>query len=171
MKKLEILRYDGRSNADVIIDMIKDSEPGTLFRYEHISEELGRDTPTTYDRAAVASVINSVLPRVMKATNRTLMNVRMVGYKVAHAREHNTLAVRRKRRADTQMLRGIQTLQHVRLEEMTDNERHVHQGTLMIVSALWQQHRHMERRQSEIERAINGISGRVEKLEQDRRTP
>jgi len=93
--------------------------------------------------------------RLLREQQRTLRNVRNVGYRMVRADEHNELARGRMRRADKQMDRGLLLLNNVREEEILDPmARQSHQATRMVLSALVQQQRAMERRMQAVEAAI-----------------
>ena len=158
--KFEISRADGRSNAQVIIDMTGNAAPGEVFTYEALGAELSKDTKTTYDRNKVRQIVAAAYPRLLKEKARALHNVRGVGYRIAPAKFHVTLANDRQSRANKQMERGLQTLQHVRWDEMDANQRTAHEGQLLIMGAMAQAISALERRQSAVEDAIRrSLSG------------
>lgn len=151
MSRFQITRTDGRSNAQVILDLVQDDAPGTEYSYQALGEALSTGTDRTYGTSAVRSIVMSAYPRLLKEQQRALHNVRGRGYRLAEASQHQDLALVRKRRADRQMLRGLQTLQHVKWDELTEPQRAAHEGTLLVVGALWQAQRALERRQDRVE--------------------
>lgn len=153
-KQFSINRQDGRSNAQVLLDLVKDKPAGEVFSYEEIAKALSAGSAREYDEKDVQQLAVKVYPRLLKEQARALHNVRGIGYRLAPAAFHVTLATSRKSKADRQMLRGVQTLQHVRWDEMTPNERSAHEGHLLITSALHQQMMALERRQNIVEKAI-----------------
>lgn len=152
--RFKITRKDGRSNAQVLLDYVKDKDAGTVFTYDEIAAELSAKSGRTYTEKDVQQSVQKLYPRLLKEQARALHNVRNVGYRIAPAGFHVALAVDRKSKADRQLLRGVQTLEHVRWEEMTPNQRTAHEGQLMIIGALYQQSRAVEKRVSLIEEAI-----------------
>ena len=56
-----------------------------------------------------------------------------------------------------ELLRGFQVFEHVRWDEMDENQCQAHRGLLLIASALYQSMKALERRQIEVERAIKQI--------------
>lgn len=150
----KIRRADGRSNGQVIIDLVNGKEPGTNFNYDELSEALSAGTDHRYSRTEVQRIVVSACPRLLKEQARTLHNVPNVGYRIAPAAYHKIMADHRKSRADKQLLRGVQVLQNVRWEELDANQRMVHEGHLLITGALYQQMTSHERRLTAIERAI-----------------
>jgi DNA-binding FadR family transcriptional regulator len=159
----KITRSDGRSNAQVLLDHFKHKEPGTVFEYDELRHVLSVNTNHVYSVHEIRAICAAIYPRLLKEQARALHNVRTVGYRLAPAAFHVTLASGRQNRADRQMLRGVQTLQHVKWEEMTQNERMAHEGQLMICGALYQQMQALERRQSVIEDAIRRVREPIEK--------
>ena len=160
-----ISRLDGRSNGQVILDLVKAGTPGEVYTYEALGAALSEGTDRAYGVSEVRSVVIGTFSRLLKEQQRTLYNVRGVGYRLAHANEHNQLARVRTRRADVQMRRGFHTLQHVRWDEMDPTARRVHEGTLMVVGALYQQQQAMDRRLRSVEDAIRGLTQPAPKSE------
>lgn len=159
MKAFKITRADGRSNGQVILDLVDGKEPGTVFKYEDLIAALSAGTDHRYTRPEAQRIVTMACPRMLKEQARTLHNVINVGYRLAPAAYHMVLADHRKSRADKQLLRGVQVLQHVRWEEMDANQRLAHEGHLLIVGALYQQMASHERRLSAIEVAIKKTRG------------
>lgn len=154
-----IRRLDGRTNAQVLADMIKEASPGDVFEYDRIARELSKGTETTYDRPKVQSIVATAIPFLEKVHRRTLTNVRGVGYRIAPASEHVSVSSQRHARANRQFRKGLHTLEHVRWEEMDENARRAHEGHLILASALYQQTQSLERRLSRVESAIAKIPG------------
>lgn len=149
-----ISRCDGRSNGQVILDLVKDEKPGTVFSYQQLSDALSAGTGKRYARNEVQRIVVATCPRMLKEQARTLHNIENKGYQIAPADYHMTLAHDRKGRADKQMLRGVQLLENVKWDEMDSNQRLAHQGQLLVMSALYQNQKALERRQVAIEKAI-----------------
>lgn len=154
MSKFKITRADGRSNVEVMLDYVKGKDAGTVFTYEELAGALSADSNHVYKTTDVQSLAVKAYPRLLKEQARALHNVRGVGYRLAPAGFHVALANVRQSKADRQMLRGVQTLQHVRWDEMDENQRAAHEGQLMISSALYNQMKALERRQSLVEEAV-----------------
>lgn len=158
-KKFKITRADGRSNAQVLLDYVKDKPAGTVFTYVELCDALSEGANHSYSTQALQSIAVSVYPRLLKEQARALHNVRNTGYRLAPAAFHVVLANGRQSKADRQMLRGVQTLQHVKWDEMNANEKLAHEGQLLIVGGLYNQMKALERRQSIIEEAIRRTRG------------
>lgn len=154
MTTFKIQRADGRSNAEVVLDYLKDKPAGTVFTYKELAAELSKGSNHTYAAKEVQSLATKLYPRLLKEQARALHNVRNIGYRLAPAAFHVTLANGRQSKADRQMLRGVQTLQHVRWDEMDANQKQAHEGQLLITGAMYQQMKALERRQDVIESAI-----------------
>lgn len=156
-KHFQITRSDGRSNGQVVLDLVSGRDPGTVFSYEELIDALSADTDHRYTKHDVQLIVTASCPRMLKEQARTLHNIRNVGYRLAPAEYHVTIANHRKDRADKQLLRGLQVLQHVRWDEMDQNQRLAHEGQLIVAGALYQQMRALERRQSAVEIAIRQV--------------
>lgn len=159
-KPFEPLREDGRSNADVILAVFDGRQPGDLVTYAELLDALRDDCDVAYTVKDVHSMMSRVYPRLLEEQQKAPANVPRAGYRIALAAEHTSLADKRKSFADRQMLRGIKTLEGIRREELTENERRLADGQLMIMSALYHQMKAMERRQDRIEATIRKIVGR-----------
>jgi len=149
-----ITRADGRSNSQVILDTVKQAEPGRLFTYRELTEALSIGTGHVYDHRAVCSAVRAATTRLLHEAQRRLHNVPLAGYRVAPASEHMRLARTDKRRADVQLRRGVETLRHVRWDELDPNARAAHEGTLMVTEALYVNQVALDARIRKIEEAI-----------------
>lgn len=152
-----ITRADGRSNLQVVLDLVRGADPGTTYTYAQLGAALTTGTDRPYGVVAVRRIVAAAYDRLLRDQQRALRSVRGVGYRLALAAEHTPLALDRKRRADVQMRRGLLTLQHVRLEEMDANSRAAHTATWMMVSALWQNQQALEHRQTKVELALEEL--------------
>ena len=154
MKKFEIQRADGRSNSEVVLDLVKGGEPGTVYEYEELARALEAGVNRSFSRQAVQAIVMGLYSRLLKEQGRALHCVRGTGYRLAPASLHTKLASQRRSRADKQMKRGLDTLRNVRWDELTENERMAHEGQLMIQSAIWSQVQALERRQTAVEEVL-----------------
>lgn len=154
MTTFKISRDDGRSNGQIILDLVQGRDSGTFFSYQDLGEALSAGTAKRYTRQEVQRIVTATCPRMLKEQARTLHNIPNQGYRIAPAVFHMTLANDRKSRADKQMLRGVQLLEHVKWDEMDANQRLAHQGQLLVMAALYQNQKALERRQTAIEQAI-----------------
>lgn len=150
----EIARADGRSDAEVILDIVKDCTPGTVIDYEQMAGNLAIGTDREYSNKDVQSIICRSEKKLAQQLSRALVNVRGKGYKVALAEDHQMIAGRKKDRAHKLLKRGLTVLKHVRWDEMDENQRRAHEGQLMIVSALTTAVDGMEQRLQRVENAI-----------------
>lgn len=158
----ECRRASGRSDADVLIDFLRDKEPGTVFPYEDLRAVLSAGCAKPYTARDAQGAVVRAGSKILKVIGRALHNVRMVGYRLAPAGEHNVLALARKDRADVQLGRGVETLRHVRWDELSNEARTAHEGTLLIMSSLYERQRAMESRQAKIEAVVNKLAERIQ---------
>lgn len=153
----QITRENGKSNTRVLLDYVCGSEPGRIFKYEELIKVLNENINKKYGVHEIQLIVSNAQSQLLKEQSRTLYNVRNVGYKVAHANEHNKLALTRKDRADTQLSRGVKILQNVRWEEMDAQSRLAHEGSLLIMSSLYSQQQGYEKRINAVETALKNI--------------
>ena len=153
-------RPDGRSDIRVLLDLVKDQPAGTAYSFDELREALQVGTGRKFAEPAIRNAVSRSFRKMLKEQQRTLHSLKGYGYRLAFAQDHMRLAEERKHRANVQMGRGLLTLQQVRWDEMDAATRAAHEGTLMIVSALIEQQRALERRMSRIETAIRNTLGK-----------
>jgi hypothetical protein len=136
MSRFSIARPDGRSNADVLIALIENAEVGSVFNYDQLAEALSYGSKR-YTKAAVLAAVNSCKDRICRETQRALRNVPNNGYRIIPAAEHRELAKLHNDRANCQVRRGMTILRNVKWDEMNEQERLAHQGTLLILDGFF----------------------------------
>lgn len=156
-KPFEVTRSDGRSNSQVVIDHVKDGEPGRVYTYAEIGLALSVGTDHNYEVGSVRGAVIGSATRLSKEYQRTLHNVRLIGYRLAYAKEHMRLALQRKSRADVQIKKGLHILRNVRWDEMDSNTRIAHEGTLMITESLYANQMALDKRLRAVEQAIASV--------------
>lgn len=155
-----VKRADGRSDSQVIIDLTADAEPGRIFKFDELKAALSANNEHEYTIHAIRSVVSRTERRMLRERSRVLVNVRGIGYKLAHASEHQMVAKVRKDRADTLLKKGLSVLRNVRWDEMDANQRSAHEGTLMLLSAVANAQAMLMSRQDNIENLLKGIIAR-----------
>lgn len=162
--KFQTSRADGRSHREVLLAALADGTPGHTYTYDHLIEVLSVGMGRTLTRAEVQRIVGDAMSAISTDLQRTLRCVRGVGYRMAEASEHLPIAMDRKRRADTQMKRGLHTLQHVKWNELTPVQRELHQGTLLIVGAMYRQQKALTARQDRVEAALKDLRSKVDAI-------
>lgn len=162
MAPFEITRADGRSNAQVIIDLVAHEEPGVTFDFDKLREALEEGTDRTYAPASVRAIVTAANRRLLAEHQRMLHNVRNVGYRLAPAADMRPLALVRQEKSTRQLRTGLDILRNVRWGELTDQERAAHEGTLLVVGGLYQQLEAQSKRLSRVEEIIAGQQGKKE---------
>lgn len=158
-------REDGKSNQQVVIELVCEAAPGTQFTFGRLADALAAGTSRTFDRRDVQQVVRLANHRLLREHRRCLRSVRGVGYAVAHANDHRELAGARNRRGTRQFKWALETLENVRLDEMTEEQRKIHLAQLEINSRLMEQQRRILRRQTQQDRVIASLTSRVEQIE------
>lgn len=155
----EVGRNNGKSNADVLIEIVNQASPGEVLEYDSIATALHYGTERNYEKKDVQSIVSRSERKLAVNTSRALINVRNKGYKVALASEHQMIAGRKRERSNQLLKRGLCVLQNVDWDAMNENERKAHEGQLMVVSALHSAMEGIDSRLSRIEDAIKRAKG------------
>lgn len=157
-KLFEITRKDGRSNTQVVCDYVGHADPGRVFSYDELGNALSNGTSKPFSTQGVQAAIRIAQPKLGKLHKRTMHCVRRVGYRLAYAKEHMSLAVDRQSKASRQLKRGFEILRDTRFEEIEDPQaRRAHEGQLLVISALLHASAAHEKRISRIENIIHGM--------------
>lgn len=111
---------DERTRTERLYDAIlaEGIEPGTLYRYDWMTEIVGQDI------RECRYAVDGAEKRLEKHHKRTLQNVPTVGYRVAHSKEIADLVDARQRRALNQVNRALREVSVARMDELTQEERH-----------------------------------------------
>jgi len=155
--RFAITRDDGRSNAQVVVDLVKDGAPGRIYTIEEFQAALAVGTDRTFDLRAVQQIVRNMTNALEKTYKRTLHAVPTVGYRLACAKEHMGLAVLRQDKANRQLRKGLHILENVRYDEMDENTRSAHEGHLILTSAIYRNQIALESRMRRVEETIQGI--------------
>lgn len=159
-------RPDGRSDRQVVYDLVKTAEPDTMFTFDEIAKALnaGLDSPVTMRRVYTAVAAANLT--LLKEQRRNLRVSRGRGYRVTQTSEAVELAGERRMRARKNLKRGVELLRHARIEELDPAQRQLHEGQLLIMAGLYQVTVQHERRHDRSESLIQQLTSRVERLEQ-----
>lgn len=158
-------RLDGRSDSQVVIDLCKDASAETLLSYQALGDALQTGTDTPISRQRVQQAVARANRRLLADHQRFLRVVRNVGYRLVRADEHLPIALDSKSRANRYLRRGKSLLENVRIEELTATQRKLHEGQLLVMSALIENMRESDRRHAKQEAVIGDLLKRVESLE------
>jgi len=154
-------RADGRSDTQVILDLVGASTPGKTYAYAELQAALGREKPRVYTVPEVQSVVARALPRLLLEHQRTLKNIRHVGYQLASAADHLPLAHDRHRKGRVQISMAELLLREVHWEEMPEAQRQAHAGTLLIVAQQAAMLRSLHSRMQRLEDTVDSILHRA----------
>jgi len=159
VSRFVITRTSGKSDAEVLAERISYAKPGDLLSYDELAEKLSEGADRSYKRQEVQSSVTRAERKIATELSRALVNVRGQGYRVALASEHQTIAGRKKDRAEVMLKRGLTILQHVDWDAMDENARRAHEGQLMVVGALHSAMLGLDRRMQRIEKALSERNG------------
>jgi bacterioferritin-associated ferredoxin len=155
-------RPDGRTKADVVLDLIGDAPPDTVFTYEQIIEELDNGGDHSHDLREVQAAVRQANKRLQDLRKRLLVNVITVGYRVAQAREHLGVVHTRIRRSDRQIREAMRAGESARLDEMTEQQRNLHIAQMTINSEVYTQLRRTRQDQKRMADLIARLTHRMD---------
>jgi hypothetical protein len=165
-------RDDGRSDRQVIYDLVHTANPGDTFTYKELRTALedGLDKPV--HRPRIYAAVQQANKTLLREQSRYLGVIPNVGYRMIRAEEHLPVSLQKKDRAQQHLRRGIELLKHARLDELTEAQRTLHEGQLMILSGIYQavedSHKRHDRAESLIEDLLKSkqeMEQRIEALE------
>jgi hypothetical protein len=159
MSRFVITRSDGRSDAEVLAEIVAAAKPGDLLTYDALAAGLSVGASRDYGRADVQASVGRAERKLAIEQCRALLNIRNQGYRIALAGEHQTIAMRKRDQAGTLLKRGLMVLQHVDWDAMDDNTRRAHEGQLMVVGALHSAMSGLDRRLARIEDVLKQRNG------------
>lgn len=165
MHPFQTTRDDGRSDRQVIVQLVHAAEPETAYTFKELAAALDVGSSTRATRPKVYAAVNAANRELLKTYNRYLRVVRNVGYRVIRADEHVETSLAKRDSAEKQFRRGLEILKHARMDELTPTQRALHEGQLMIMSGIYQAVREGKRRQDKQDGMIADLSARVQKLE------
>ncbi len=158
-ERFTIRRADGRSDAQVIIDLVARRKPGDTLSFDELIAELSKGCERAFSQQEARQAIYRSERRMLSEQSRAMMSVRGYGYKVAFASEHDLIARNRKARSDHLLRKGLHVLRNVRWDEMSQNERAAHEGALMLLSGIMAAQEAMSARQDRMEQRIRETLG------------
>lgn len=171
-ERFQIARVDGRSDRRVVYELAESAEPETLFSFSDIAAALqdGLDRPVT--RARVYQAVAKGNKTLLRERKRYLGSVPGLGYRVIRPDEHLSLAIEKKSRAESQIKSGIDLLRNARLEELSEPQRTLHVGQLMVLDGVYRMAKASEKRHAQQEQVLEEmrrqqaeIAERIQKLE------
>jgi hypothetical protein len=129
-------RADGRSDRQVVYELVKDAEPERLFYFEEIAEALQSGVDTPIDKPRIYRAVKQGGRTLQQRERRALQVVKGRGYRVLRANEHMSVARQRESSARRQMKAGLEILKNVREDELTSAERSLYRGHAHITAGL-----------------------------------
>ncbi len=146
-------RPDGRSFRDAAVAFLKDKPPETVLTFEAIAKALDIDPKP---RTRVQAIVRSAIKPLLKLHQRGVKSAPGIGYRVLLASEHMLVSDAHRSKADRAISRGINFLEGVNRGEMTPMELKLHDGQLIIMTALRASHQHLDQRIDKLEKLLRG---------------
>lgn len=158
-------RSDGRSDRQVVFELVKGAQPGELFTHEQLQDALAEGLDERPERTRVYPAVSQANRTLLREERRYLLPVRGTGYRVAHGSEHLGASMIRKDRAQHQLSAGLRILEQVRWDELDANQRALHEGHMRITAGLYGAIQVAARRTNQHDELIAGLTERVGRLE------
>lgn len=150
-------RDDGRSDRQVVLDLVGDAEPEATFSFDDLAAALQQGVTVKVAKPRIYTAVTSANKILLRERRRYLKVVRGVGYRVIRAEEHLPVALDRKASALSQLERGVELLKNVHLDELPQPQRAMHEGQLMIMAGLHSAIVSSEQRHARTEAVIDEI--------------
>jgi DNA-binding winged helix-turn-helix (wHTH) protein len=139
-------RDDGRSDRRVVYELVSDAEPGTVFTKDDLRTALEEGVDVDITDVRVGAAVRSVRHMLLRERQRYLISVPGIGYRMIRSDEHLPVALGKKQRAEMQLRDGIEILRNTDVSELSEAQRSLHQGQLLIVQGVYQFARASEKR-------------------------
>jgi len=156
----EPTRPDGRSDRQVVFDLVSEAQPDTMFEYKVLIDVLSEGLGEEIDRRRVYRAVVNANKLLLHERSRYLGVVKNVGYRMLRADEHLPAAIGRKESAVSKLKQGMELLRNAKIEELDEAQRVLHQGQLLIMSGLYDAVRESHRRHDRQERVIEDMRAR-----------
>lgn len=154
-------RDDGRSDRQVIYDLVGDNPPETVFQYDALIDALAKGLDgVDIERRRVYRAVANANRTLLREKRLYLSVVANVGYRIIRADEHLPVAINRKQGAIVKLRQGMALLRHARVEELPEAQRVLHEGQLLIMSGLYDAIRESGRRHDKQEQVIDDLRQR-----------
>jgi hypothetical protein len=155
-------REDGRSQAQVIFDAIHDDAPDTMYSYA----DFGRLLETT-DRRVIQQVAGRCNRLLWRDAQRSLLNVRRIGYRMLKPLEHEAQALDYQDRGRRKMRQAVQIVRATDLSALTDAERNRILRIECVLVAMGRAVDHHTKQLAAHDELIKTLSERVASLERE----
>ena len=164
MSDLIPVRTSGKSNQQVVIELVRDKMADALFTYLEIASALADDNKDhEYSRRDVQKIVGRANHQLLREHQRCLRNVPGVGYRIAFAREHAELAGHRTRKSSRQLCWALETMVNVKLDEMNEQEKALHIAQQVVNGQLYANQLHLLREQEKQRQSIRSLTDRLDK--------
>lgn len=167
-------RIDGRSDRRIVFELAREAEPDTLFDFETLEAALQEGVDGEIQRSRISRAVRQANHTLLRERRRFLVSVSGHGYRMIRSDEHLPVALGKKDRAERQIKEGIELLKNARLDELTEPQRTLHVGQLMILDGVYRMARASEKRHAKQEQILDAIrrqqdeiAERLAKLEED----
>lgn len=163
--RFEPSREDGRSDRQVVVDLVEEHQPDDVLSHAEILAALREGTDREIGPEHVYRAAGAASRWLIKNEKKALVTMRGQGYRISVPDDFHSLTLVRRDRASTQLNRGREVLENAPLDGMTEAVREAMVPlTILIGGAYAQLHAHQQRLKRH-EGAILDLADRVKKLE------
>lgn len=153
-------REDGRALWKVVFDEVHNDPPDTIYRYADIGRII--DSEDLHEIYRTAARCNQEL---WKHAQRSLQNVRGVGYRMLRPQEHEGQAFDYRDRGRKRMKQAVAIMGATDLASLTDTERTRNLSVTSVLIATVRAVDHLSRRMNRHDDILRELTERVEALE------
>lgn len=154
-----------RARWRIVYDLLKTVPTGSMLGYDHIAGALDLDPET--DRHVLQMAVRRAAKEHEQADQRAIEAVPNQGYRVVQAPEHLRLARQQQRRSSKALERGQSKVVHVDLTGLEPETRRAFEVVARAFALQMDMNRRLDVRQSKLEEAVNGMSARTDRTEQE----
>ena len=161
MKPFTPKRADGRALWQVVFDAVHADPPNTTYTYDAIGSMIETDV-----RHDIYSAVGRCNRELWKRAQRSLQNVRGIGYRLLKPQEHEVQALDYHDRGRRKMKNAVAIMRATDLAALTDPERnHVLQVESVLV-AMGRAIDHSMQRLTRHDEILRDLAHRVDALEE-----
>lgn len=154
-----------RARWRIIYELLQRAEVGQVITYEDLGAVLDLDPQS--DRHTIQMAVRRAAREHEEADNRALDVIPNTGYVIVPAPEHLRLARDHHKRASKSLARGHSKVVHVDLSGLDPETRHAFEVVARAFALQMEFNKRFDVRQARLEQAVNDMSQRTERTEEE----
>ena len=165
MEPFKPSRDDGRSDKQVVLDLVRTKKRGDFIPYEEFVDALAEGTDRDIERHHAQVAVRSAERTLLEDHQMVLKNVRGQGYLVAQPNGFRDFVVDKRDRTKKLMVRGQRAIEYAPYGDMAPATRRDMDELQAQVTIAFAGLEHVEGRQKRQEEAIRLLTRRVDRIE------